>query len=128
MLRAMAWKKSSQALIDRFDALFPPPPAERRMMFGYPAGFVNGNMFMGLYQETLVLRLDDDARQELLDGGAELFEPMKGRPMKQYVVAPAKLLADDKGLKKRIGQALKYAASLPPKAKKPAKRKAAKKS
>jgi TfoX/Sxy family transcriptional regulator of competence genes len=126
MLRAMAWKKSSQGLIDRFDAVFPAPPAERRMMFGYPAGFVNGNMFMGLYQESLVLRLDDKARKELLDGGAKQFEPMKGRPMKEYVVAPAALITDDKGLERRIAQALAFASSLPPKAKKPVKRKAKK--
>ena len=126
MLRAMAWKKSSQGLIDRFDAVFPGAPAERRLMFGYPAGFVNGNMFMGLYQESLVQRLDDQARRELLDGGAKLFEPMKGRAMKEYVVAPAALLADHKALERRIRQALAFASALPPKAKKPAKRKAKK--
>ena len=62
----------------------------------------------------------------LLDGGAKLFEPMKGRAMKEYVVAPAALLADDKALERRIGQALAFASALPPKAKKPAKRKAKK--
>jgi TfoX/Sxy family transcriptional regulator of competence genes len=130
MLRAMAWKKPSQALIDTFDAVLPGPPAERRLMFGFPAAFVNGNMFMGLHEERLVLRLDERARQELLDGGAALFEPMKGRPMKEYVVAPASLLADRAALKRRVAQALSFVGALPPKAKKkpakktPAKRKA----
>ena len=51
MLRAMAWKKSPPALIETFDAVLPGAPAERRLMFGYPAAFVNGNMFMSLFED-----------------------------------------------------------------------------
>ena len=94
-------------------------------MFGYPAAFVNGNMFMGLYQEQLILRLDDEPRGELLDDGAALFEPMKGRPMKQYVVAPAELVDNRATLEQWVRKAFAYGKSLPPKAKKPAKAKAA---
>jgi TfoX/Sxy family transcriptional regulator of competence genes len=127
MLRAMAWKKPSTQLIETFDAVLPGPPAERRLMFGFPAAFVNGNMFMGLHEERLVLRLDDGPRQALLAGGAKLFEPMKGRPMKEYVVAPAELVGDRKALAKWADKAFAYGQSLPPKAKKPAKKPAAKK-
>ena len=113
------------ALIETFDAVLPGAPAERRLMFGYPAAFVNGNMFMGLYQEQLILRLDDESRHELLDGGAALFEPMKGRPMKQYVVAPAALVGDRATLGRWVRKAFAYGKSLPPKAKKPTKKKPA---
>jgi len=34
----MEFKKSPQALIDVFDSMLPGPPAQRRQMFGYPAG------------------------------------------------------------------------------------------
>lgn len=47
MLRAMAWKKPAPETIATFEAVLPGAPAERRMMFGYPAAFVNGNVFMG---------------------------------------------------------------------------------
>jgi TfoX/Sxy family transcriptional regulator of competence genes len=127
MLRAMAWKKPSQTLVETFDAVVPGAPAERRQMFGYPAAFVNGNLFMSLFEESLVLRLDDGPRGALLAGGATQFEPMKGRPMKEYVVAPAALVADRAALKKWADKAFAYGKSLPPKAKKPAKRAAAKK-
>ena len=60
------WSKSSPGLVEVFEAVFPGPPAIARQMFGYPAGFVNGNMFMGLHQENMVLRLPDGPRAELL--------------------------------------------------------------
>ncbi len=123
----MAWKKSSAALVETFDAVVPGAPAERRLMFGFPAAFVNGHMFMSLFEEQLVLRLDEGPRQALLASGGAPFEPMKGRPMKEYVVAPPKLVADRAALAKWAGKAFAYGQSLPPKAKKAAKRPAAKK-
>jgi hypothetical protein len=62
MLRAMAWKKPSAELVAAFDAVLPGAPAERRLMFGFPAAFVNGNMFMGLFEESFILRLDGDRK------------------------------------------------------------------
>jgi TfoX/Sxy family transcriptional regulator of competence genes len=60
------------------------------MMFGGPAYFVNGNMFAGVLGEQLMVRLDADDRAELLDAdpGAVPFEPMPGRPMREYVTLP----------------------------------------
>ncbi|MHB1867691.1 MAG: TfoX/Sxy family protein [Nitrososphaerales archaeon] len=58
-------------------------------MFGNLAGFVNGNMFTGLYGDDLFVRLFGDAREELLKlNGTSIFEPMKGRQMKDYVAVP----------------------------------------
>jgi TfoX/Sxy family transcriptional regulator of competence genes len=122
MLRAMAWKKPSAELVAAFDAALPGAPAERRLMFGFPAAFVNGNMFIGLFEESLILRLDDQLRARLLDGGGTLFEPMKGRAMKEYVVAPEKLVGDRKALATWARTAFAYGQSLPPKAKKPSKK------
>ena len=119
----MAWKKSPAALVETFDAVVPAPPAERRQMFGYPAAFVNGHLFMSLFQDHLVLRLDEGPRQALLASGGRPFEPMKGRPMKEYVLAPDTLVGDRAALKKWAHKALAYGQSLPPKPKKPAKRK-----
>jgi hypothetical protein len=60
------WKKSPPELVEVFEAVFPGPPAVARQMFGYPTGFVNGNMFMGLHQHNMVLRLPEGPRAELL--------------------------------------------------------------
>ena len=58
----MKWQTSSQGLVDLFDSVMPGPPAMQRKMFGYAAGFVNGNMFMGLFQESMILRLPTGPR------------------------------------------------------------------
>jgi TfoX/Sxy family transcriptional regulator of competence genes len=111
------WSKSPPELVEVFEAVFPGPPAVARPMFGYPAGFVNGNMFMSLHQEHMVLRLPDGPRAELLAAeGAGTFEPMAGRPMKEYVTVPASLLASPEELEPWVARALAYGASLPPKA------------
>ncbi|HEY2667934.1 MAG TPA: TfoX/Sxy family protein [Actinomycetota bacterium] len=111
--------------MELFEEVFPGPPAVARQMFGYPAGFVHGNMFMGLFQENMVLRLPDGPRAELLAmEGAAAFEPMAGRPMKEYVTVPAALLASPEDLQPWVARALAYGASLPPKAAKAAKARA----
>jgi TfoX/Sxy family transcriptional regulator of competence genes len=114
------WRKAPPGLIESFERAFPPDPrAERRLMFGYPAGFVNGNMFTGVFQESLFVRLDEAQRAELLEvEGAALFEPMKGRPMREYVVLPVEVLEDDEVVRSWVGRALTYGASLPPRASK----------
>ncbi|MEA2534822.1 MAG: hypothetical protein QOJ93_2633 [Actinomycetota bacterium] len=118
------WTKSPPELVEVFEAVFPGPPAVARQMFGYPAGFVNGNMFMGLHQHNMVLRLPDGPRAELLAmEGAATFEPMAGRPMKEYVVVPAMLLAAPEDLEPWVAKALAHGASLPAKAAKAAKAK-----
>jgi len=111
------WTKSPPELVEVFEEVFPGPPAVARQMFGYPAGFVNGNMFMSLFQDRMVLRLPDEPRAALLAvEGAGAFEPMEGRPMKGYVTVPPSLIADPARLEPWVAKALAYGGSLPPKA------------
>ncbi len=115
----MQWKKSPPALVELFASVVPGEPAEQRKMFGYPAAFVNGNLFMALHQEDFILRLSEAERAKLLKvNGARPFEPMPGRKMGEYVVVPASILKNEKDLRKWIGRSLQYAASLPQKTKK----------
>lgn len=114
---ATKWRKSPPDLIAAFGAAFPGPPAERRQMFGYPAGFVNGNMFTGLHQENWMVRLGEADRVALLKkAGAKPFEPMPGHRMKEYIVMPSAIVSDPKALETWLGKAVAYAATLPPKA------------
>jgi TfoX/Sxy family transcriptional regulator of competence genes len=111
------WKKSPPELVELFEASFPGPPAVARQMFGYRAAFVNGNLFMSLFEDRMVLRLPDGPRAELLAmEGADTFEPMAGRPMKEYVLVPASVLAAPEALDAWVATALAYGGSLPPKA------------
>lgn len=114
----MEFRKSPQKLIDTFEAAMPSAPAERRQMFGYPTGFVNGNMFMGLFGGRMHLRLPEDLRIELVKIGGTPFEPMPGRPMREYVVVPESLLKSSSKLSAWVERAMRHTMSLPPKTKK----------
>jgi TfoX/Sxy family transcriptional regulator of competence genes len=115
----MAWKKSPPSLVELFARVFPQSPgAETRQMFGYPAGFVNGNLFVGLFEDRLLVRLDERGRKELLAvDEAEPFEPMKGRPMREYVVLPIGMHDEEGDVRHWVERALEYARALPPKSK-----------
>ena len=113
------WTKSPPELVAAFQAVAPGPPATTRPMFGYPACFIDGNMFMSLFQDHMVLRLPEGPREELLaEEGAGILEPMPGRPMKEYVIVPPDLLADAERLTAWVDEAFAYGKSLPPKASK----------
>ena len=123
----MAWRKSPSELIVRFHAVLPTDPAvERRQMFGYPCAFVNGHMFTGLHQENMIVRLNDADRAQLLKlPGSGIFEPMPGRPMREYGIVPPAVIADDKAIAKWLKLGLAYLKTIPPKEKKAKKAKPA---
>jgi TfoX/Sxy family transcriptional regulator of competence genes len=111
------WKPASDEWVRSFDASLP-SNVEKRKMFGYPAAFVNGNMAAGLHQDGLVLRLPEDDRNALVAEGGVPFEPMPGRVMREYVVAPQKLASKAAELKRWLDRAIKHAAAMPAKKKK----------
>jgi hypothetical protein len=114
---APTWSKAPPALVETFAAALPDDPrVERRAMFGFPAAFANGQLFTGLHQADLMVRLGDDERAALLAlPGAKRFEPMPGRPMREYAVVPASMHADRRALRGWMKKALAYVSSLPPK-------------
>jgi TfoX/Sxy family transcriptional regulator of competence genes len=113
----MKLRKSPRQLVATFDEVMPGPPATKRKMFGFPAGFVNGNMFMGLFEDSMILRLPAELREELIQlHGAKPFAPMPGRVMKEYVALPESLIRDREQLSSWVGRALVHGESLPPKA------------
>ncbi|MFG3593857.1 TfoX/Sxy family protein [Bradyrhizobium sp. RDI18] len=120
----MAWTKSPQSLIDLFDKSVPPGAnISRRKMFGYPAAFANGNLFIGLHQNDFVMRLSEQDRARFsAEFGERIFEPMKGRPMREYVRLPEELLADADKRASWIDLSLHYAEAIAPKATSPKKK------
>jgi TfoX/Sxy family transcriptional regulator of competence genes len=116
----MAWAKPTEHTIAIFDSMMPKhPKVERRKMFGYPVAFANGHMFLGLHENRMILRLGEKERDRFIASfDATIFEPMAGRPMREYVVVPEQLLGDLGGLQSWCDRALDYTLSLPPKAKK----------
>jgi TfoX/Sxy family transcriptional regulator of competence genes len=113
---------------DFFASLVPDHPAVSiRPMFGQLSAFVNGNMFMGIFGEHVLLRLPEADRAEVTDAGGGPFEPMPGRPMREYVVVPAAWRNEPDRIRGWAARALDHAEELPPKRPAP-KRSAAKRS
>jgi TfoX/Sxy family transcriptional regulator of competence genes len=107
------WTKAPESLVAQFaEAIGGLSGVETKRMFGYPAAFVNGNMFAGLFQSSMILRLSEDDRREC---GAKAFEPMPGRPMREYIAVPERVLRSSKVLGDWLRKGHGYALSLPPK-------------
>ena len=87
-----------------------------RPMFGNMSAFVNGNMFAGLFGNDLFVRLSEESRKDLLEKkGASLLEPMKGKPMKDYVVLPRAWRNQSETTRLWIIRSLEWTSKLPPK-------------
>jgi TfoX/Sxy family transcriptional regulator of competence genes len=116
----MAWKKSPKELTDFLEESMKDVDCEKRKMFGFPAYFINGNMFSGTFEENLFLRLSMEDRNKISRANTDVkpFEPMKGRAMKEYVVLPKSLYKNRNEFSFWINKSVDYVNSLPAKKKK----------
>ena len=110
--------KPDPDLLERMEGLLSTLPAKRRSMFGTVAWFANSNeqMFTGIWGDRVNARVGADAVSGLVaTGDADPFEPMAGRPMKEYLLLPAETVSDDAQLQSWVERALAFAEDLPPK-------------
>ena len=121
----MKFKKAPQELIDFLMEKMKGKNCDYKKMFGYPAFFINGNMFTGVFADQLFLRLSDMDQEEISKQYSDVvpLEPMKGRPMKSYVVLPKSLYADSKVFDDLLFKSMMYTSELPVKKGKPSKAK-----
>jgi TfoX/Sxy family transcriptional regulator of competence genes len=119
----MDWERPSPDLTRILEeAAEPFAVIERRKMFGCPAYYINGNMFAGVYGTQLFLRLPAGSRAELQsDLGAKPFEPIAGRPMKEYVAMPQGIVNDTAALDEWMRRSVEFVSGMPPKQPKPRK-------
>lgn len=111
-------EKPSATTVAWYDRSIPADPrAVKGQMFGHPCAFVNGNMFFGTFAQSLIVRLGEARAASVATGSVRLFEPMPGKPWKEYVQVPVGALADD-AVATLAREALDYTAGLPAKAKK----------
>ena len=112
----MEWPKPAQDTLDAFEAVAPPPPVERKKMFGLPAWFAGGNMFAFVFGDAIAVRLPEAERNKLIAAGGEPFGPM-GRPMREYISVPPAYATKGSAAKLRpwVRKAQAYAETLPPK-------------
>jgi TfoX/Sxy family transcriptional regulator of competence genes len=109
--------RSDEKSKEFFRSLLPEDPRITiRPMFGNISAFVNGNMFAGLFGNDIFVRLSDKNRQELLEEkGTSLLEPMKGKPMKEYIVVPNAWKNKPESIRLWLSRSLDWTSTLPPK-------------
>jgi hypothetical protein len=122
----MPWEKSSADLVALFQQIAPSAPnIEQKKMFGYLCAFVDGYLFTGLFQQSMVFRLAPADRAALLDRpDTEDFEPMPGHKMTGYVLVSDPFAVSEEELAAWAKCALEFASHLPPKATRKATKKA----
>jgi TfoX/Sxy family transcriptional regulator of competence genes len=118
--KSRKWKPAPAKWVEAFAAsLRFIPGITQRKMFGYPAAFVNGYLFTGLFEDRLILKLPAESRAELLKlPGAARFEPVPGRTMGEFVVVPPSFARNRARLKPWLELAYAYVKSFPPKTRK----------
>jgi hypothetical protein len=106
--------KAAPSTIKRFEALTPDlPGVTSKKIFGQPAAFLNGNMFLGVFGETVFVRLSPDDRLEAKKiPGFRPFEPMPGRAMSEYLVFP-KTMDSPGEAGKWVDRSIRYVSRLP---------------
>lgn len=106
----MHFKKPTGNEQQLIQAFVPDSPAVvQRKMFGYPAAFVNGKMFICTYDGSLVHKLSErDAASFKKEFEAEDFSPMPGRAMKGFVVVPLDLLENESVLHEWVQKAFHF--------------------
>lgn len=112
------WKKPEPATIERFQAALPADPGiQRKQMFGYPATFVKGNFFTGLFEDDVVLRLPEPIKDRLPAlARADGFNPMgTGKGMKDWYVVPRGISAKLPPLAELLAAAFEEVRRLPAK-------------
>lgn len=106
--------KANVEVIARLDAIAGELPAYRKAMFGAIAWFLGANaqIFMGAWGDDASMRVGaGEAARLIASGAARSFEPMHGRPMREYVLVEASSLSDAE-LRKWVQNAASFARGL----------------
>ena len=94
------------------------PNLNEMKMFGGIAFLVNGNMACGVTQNDLMVRLGAESSERALAAPHVKPFAMSGRaPMSGWVLVEPAGIAAEEALQEWVRQGLRYASSLPPKAK-----------
>lgn len=88
---------------------------EEKKMFGGVGFLLHGNMLVGVWKDSLIVRVGPDAYEDaLLEAHVKEFD-ITGRAMKGWVLIEPKSLENDDALKAWIQRATKFVGKLPKK-------------
>jgi TfoX/Sxy family transcriptional regulator of competence genes len=109
----MAFDKTLAARIR--DALARKRHIEEKKMFGGIGFLLSGNMLVGVWKESLIVRVGPDAYEDaLLEPHVKEFN-ITGRPMKGWVMVESEGVDEDEQLKDWINCAEEFVGTLPKK-------------
>ncbi len=126
MQQPMKWEKASPELGKLLEEAVAGLDAEKKVMFGAPVHTVNRNMFAGVHQSNIFLRLSEADRKKIASAYDEAapFKPVRGHVMKEYMTVPPALYEDKNAFQAWLKRAYDFTAGLPVKEPKPGKGKA----
>jgi len=88
---------------------------EEKKMFGGVGFLFNGNMLVGVWRDSLIVRLGPDEGDEaLLEPHVKEFD-ITGRPIKGWVLVEPEGVVEDQALKDWIQRAVRFVGTLPTK-------------
>ena len=88
---------------------------DSKKMFGGVCYLLSGNMFCGVYKDSLILRLGEEKAGEALKFTFIKPFDITGRPMKGWVMVEQEGCATDAELKNWLTLAKEFVSKLPPK-------------
>src|SRR3954452_22574973 len=90
---------------------------EERKMFGGIGFLLNGNLLVGVWKESLVVRLGGEEGEEALEEPHVKEFDITGRPMRNWVLVEPEGIQNDEQLSAWIRRAVKFVGALPAKEK-----------
>lgn len=106
----------SEALADRVRQFFGRRRGRtEKKIFGGVGFLLNGNMCVGVWQTSLIVRVGPDAYEEALTQPHVREFDITGRAMAGWVLVDAEGLDGDEELQSWIGRAVEFVGSLPAK-------------
>jgi TfoX/Sxy family transcriptional regulator of competence genes len=109
--------KPDPVMIERVEGTLSSRPVASRKMFGTTAWFLDANsqMFASVWGDGICVRVGAEAAASLVEAGeASRFDPMGGRPMREYVLIEADEVAEDDQLAAWLDRAAGFASTLAP--------------
>ncbi len=95
------------------DALARKKNIEEKKMFGGVCFLLHGNMLVGVWKNSLIVRLGADSYEDaLLEPHVKKMD-ITGKPMKGWIMVEPEGVEDDEQLKDWIQKAVKFVGKLP---------------
>ena len=88
---------------------------EQKRMFGGVGILLYGNMLVGVWQDSLIVRVGPEAYAAALARPHAREFDVTGRPMKGWVLVEPDGIERDEALGEWVGQAVEFVRTLPPK-------------